>query len=155
MAENTVNRKLAAVLYADVADYSRLTRQDEVGTHQQMMSVLDYASDAIKNGGGTVLRYAGDAILAEFQSVVAAAMAAVSIQNELLARNIDKIDDEKVRIRIGLNLGEVMQDRGEIFGDGVNLAARLEAAAQPGGVCISSIVYAKSEYHRDPVSNTL
>jgi adenylate cyclase len=141
MAENTVNRKLAAVLYADVADYSRLTRQDEVGTHQQVMSVLDYASDAIKNGGGTVLRYAGDAILAEFQSVVAAAIVAVSIQNELLARNIDKADNDKVRIRIGLNLGEVMQDRGEIFGDGVNLAARLEAAAQPGGVCISSVVH--------------
>ena len=74
MAESTVNRKLTAVLYADVADYCRLTRQDEVGTHHQVMSVLDYASDAIRDGGGTVLRYAGDAILAEFQSVVAATM---------------------------------------------------------------------------------
>ena len=141
MADNTVNRKLTAVLYADVADYSRLTRQNEAGTHHQVMSVLDYTSGAIKDGGGTVLRYAGDAILAEFQSVVAAIMAALTIQNELLARNDDKADNDKVQIRIGLNLGEVILDRGEIFGDGVNLAARLEAAAQPGGVCISSIVH--------------
>jgi len=141
MTEQSISRKLTAVMYADIAGYSRLTRQDEVGSHYQVMSVLDCASDAIKNGGGTVLRYAGDAILAEFRSVVAAMTTAVNIQNELLARNRDKADDEKVQIRIGLNLGEVMQDRGEIFGDGVNLAARLEAAATPGGVCISSIVY--------------
>lgn len=141
MTENTVNRKLTAVFYADVVDYSRLTRQDEVGTHQQVMSVLDYISDTIKNSGGTVLRYAGDAILAEFQSMVAATMAAVTIQNELFARNIDMANDEKVQIRIGLNLGEVMQDRGEIYGDGVNLAARLETTASPGGICISSMVH--------------
>jgi len=141
MAENTVNSKLAAILYADIAGYSRLTRQDEVGTHHQVMSVLDFASDAISDGGGTVLRYAGDAILAEFQSVVAATKATLAIQNEILARNKDKADQDKIQIRVGLNLGEVIQDRGEIFGDGVNLAARLEAAAQPGGVCISSVVY--------------
>jgi class 3 adenylate cyclase len=141
MTETTINHKLTAVLYADVVDYSRLTRQDEIGTHQQVMSVLDYASDTIKKNDGVVLRYAGDAILAEFQSMVAATMAAVSIQNELFARNLDEADNEKVQIRIGLNLGEVMQDRGEIFGDGVNLAARREAAASPGGVCISSMVH--------------
>lgn len=141
MTETTINHKLTAVLYADVVGYSRLTRQDEMGSHQQVMAVLDYASDTIKKNDGVVLRYAGDAILAEFQSMVAATMAAVSIQNELFARNLDEADHEKVQIRIGLNLGEVMQDRGEIFGDGVNLAARLEAAASPGGVCISSMVH--------------
>jgi adenylate cyclase len=141
MAENTVNSKLTAILYADIAGYSRLTRQDEVGTHHQVMSVLDFASDAISDGGGTVLRYAGDAILAEFQSVVAATKTTLAIQKEILARNKDKADLDKIQIRVGLNLGEVIQDRGEIFGDGVNLAARLEAAAQPGGVCISSVVY--------------
>lgn len=140
MTEGAVDRKLVAVLYADVADYTRLTSQDEVGTHQLVMSVLDHASETIKSSGGTVLRYAGDAILAEFQSMVAATTAAITIQNELFARNLDQPDDEKVQIRIGLNLGEVMQDRGEIFGDGVNLAARLEAIASPGGVCISSVV---------------
>ena len=140
MTDGAVERKLVAVLYADVADYTRLTSQDEVGTHQLVMSVLDHTSDTIKSSGGTVLRYAGDAILAEFQSMVAATTAAITIQNELFARNLDQPDDEKVQIRIGLNLGEVMQDRGEIFGDGVNLAARLEAIASPGGVCISSVV---------------
>ena len=141
MTENTVSRKLTAVLYADVADYSRLTRQDEVGTHQQVMSTLDYTSDTIKRNGGKVLRYAGDAILAEFQSMVAATIAAVAVQNELFTRNAGKSSEEKVQLRIGLNLGEVIQDRGEIFGDGVNIAARLEASATPGGICISSTVH--------------
>ena len=141
MDSKRLSRKLTAILYADIAGYSRLTRQDEVGTHHQVMEILDYASDAIEKRGGGVLRYAGDAILAEFQSVVAAAEAAFGIQSELSVRNSDKPEDEKIQLRIGLNLGEVMQDRGEIFGDGVNLAARLEAAATPGGVCISSTVY--------------
>ena len=96
MTETTINHKLTAVLYADVVGYSRLTRQDEIGTHRQVMSVLDYASATIKNNDGVVLRYAGDAILAEFQSMVAATMAAVSIQNELFARNLDEEDKEEV-----------------------------------------------------------
>ena len=141
MTEATVNRKLIAVLYADVADYSRLTRQDEVGTHQQVMSLLDYVTESITNNQGNVLRYAGDAVLAEFQSVVAATQTATTIQTEIYNRNIEKTPAEQVQIRIGLNLGEVIEDRGEIFGDGVNLAARLEAAATPGGVCISSMVH--------------
>jgi len=141
MSGQPINRKLTAIFYADVAGYSRLTRQDEMGTHHQVMSALDHTSDTITSGGGTVLRYAGDAILAEFHSVVAATRAAVDIQLALSKRNDDKAEDDKVQIRIGINLGEVMQDRGEIFGDGVNLAARLEAAAQPGGICISSLVH--------------
>ena len=97
MTEQSVKRKLTAVLYADIVGYSRLSRQDEVGAHHQVMSVLDYTSDAINDGEGTVLHYAGDAILAEFQSVVAATMTAVAIQEELSARNIEKADDEKVQ----------------------------------------------------------
>ena len=77
MSEQAITRKLTAMLYADVEGYSRLTRHDEVTTHHQVMEVLDYASETIKNDGGTVLRYAGDAILAEFQSVVASAETAV------------------------------------------------------------------------------
>ena len=141
MTSQTIKRKLTTIFYADVAGYSRLTRQNEVGTHHQVMSALDHASDAITNNGGTVLRYAGDAILAEFSSIVAAIKIAVDIQQELAKRNTDKSDHDKIQIRVGINLGEVMQDRGEIFGDGVNLAARLESTAQPGGVCISSYVY--------------
>ena len=141
MQDNAIHRKLTAVFYADIAGYSRLMRQNEVGTHQQVMSTLDHASETITSAGGTVLRYAGDAVLAEFLSIVAAIETAVSIQQELSKRNSDKAEDDKIQIRIGINLGEVMQDRGEIFGDGVNLTARLEAAAEPGGLCISSFVH--------------
>lgn len=139
--EQSLSRKLTAILYADVAGYSRLTGEDEVAAHRQVMRVLDHASDRIRDGGGTVLRYAGDAILAEFPSLLGAVETAADIQTELAARNRDVGDDKKTQIRIGLNLGEVIQDRDEIYGDGVNLAARLEAAAQPGGICISAAFY--------------
>jgi adenylate cyclase len=141
MPDNSVHRKLTAVLYADIVDYSRLTQSDEAGTHREAMAVLDEASNAITSGGGEVLRYAGDAILAEFESVVNAADTAVEIQQSLAARNADKANANKVQIRMGLNIGDVIQDRGEIYGDGVNLAARLEAHAEPGGLCISSAVH--------------
>jgi adenylate cyclase len=141
MQEHVTRRKLTAILYADVAGYSRLTRQDEVGTHRRVMEILDFASDTIRKRNGTVLRYAGDAILAEFSSVVSAVETAVVVQSELAQQNQNVEDDSKTQIRIGVNLGEVLADRNEIYGDGVNLAARLEAAAHPGGVCISSVVY--------------
>lgn len=141
MSEAKAKRKLTAIFYADVAGYSRLTGRDEAGTHRKVMATLDYVSEAIQGGGGTVLRYAGDAILAEFPSVVGAVETAVGVQEELARRNADECEDDKLQIRVGLNLGEVMEDRGEIYGDGVNLAARLEAAAEPGGVCISSAVH--------------
>ena len=141
MVENFSNHKLTAILYADVAGYSRLTSQDEMGTHKRVMEILDYASEAIKGSQGTVLRYAGDAILAEFSSVLRLVQTAVDIQRELGGRNVEFSTENKIQIRMGLNIGEVLQDRGEIFGDGVNLAARLEAAAQPGGICISAAVH--------------
>jgi adenylate cyclase len=141
MPKDAVSRKLTAILYADVAGYSRLTGDDELGTHHRVMSALDFATETIKEGGGSVLRYAGDAILAEFSSVVAAANASVAIQNELLSRNRDVLEEQQIRVRIGINLGEVLEDRDEIFGEGVNLAARLEAAALPGGICVSSAVH--------------
>jgi adenylate cyclase len=141
MAENFSNHKLTAIFYADVAGYSRLTSQDEMGTHKRVMETMDYASEAIRQGDGTVLRYAGDAILAEFSSVLKLVQTAVNIQQELGSRNTEFSAEDKILIRIGLNLGEVLLDRGEIYGDGVNLAARLEAAADPGGICISAAVY--------------
>lgn len=141
MPDRTPKRKLTTILYADVVGYSQLTGRDEVGTHQRMMAVLDYASESIKERGGTVLRYAGDAILAEFPSLIGAVETAADIQTELAARNRNLDDLKKIQIRIGLNLGEVIEDREEIFGDGVNLAARLEAAAKPGGICVSSAFY--------------
>ena len=141
MAEIFPNHKLTAIFYADVAGYSRLTSQNEMETHKRVMETLDYASESIKEGQGSVLRYAGDAILAEFSSVLKLAKTAVDIQCELATRNAKYSAEDKVEIRIGLNIGEVLQDRGEIYGDGVNLAARLEAAAKPGGICISAVVH--------------
>lgn len=141
MSDTKVSRKLTTVFYADIAGYSRLTGADEEGTHQRVMESLDFTAETIKTEGGNVLRYAGDAVLAEFTSVVAAINASYTIQTKLHVKNHGIPDDKKVLIRIGINLGDVMEDRGEIFGDGVNLAARLESTAIPGGVCISSSVY--------------
>ncbi len=140
MTEETATRKLTAIFYADVAGYSRLTGNDELGTHHVVMDVLDYAQKTIQQQGGIVLRYAGDAILAEFSSVVSCVDAAITVQKELASRNQNIPADKQVLIRIGINLGEVIEDRGEIYGDGVNIAARLEALAPPGGVCITDQV---------------
>ena len=131
MTEQNVLRKLTTIFYADVVGYSRLTGNDEVGTHHAVMKVLDFARDTIQQQGGVVLRYAGDAILAEFSSVVACVDAAVGVQAELGRRNKEIAKDSQVLIRIGINLGEVLEDRGEIYGDGVNIAARLESLAPP------------------------
>ncbi len=141
MPKDSFSHKLTAILYADVAGYSRLTGDDELGTHRRVMSALDFATESIKSGGGSVLRYAGDAVLAEFSSVVAAVNAAIAIQDQLASRDRDFPEEQRVRLRIGINLGEVLEDRDEIFGEGVNLAARLEAAAKPGGICVSAAVH--------------
>jgi len=140
MSETPVKRKLTTILYADVEGYSRLTGVDELGTHRAVMDLLDTAKRFIEEAGGSVLRYAGDAILAEFSSVVACVDAATGLQAELRQRNRDVPSAEQVRLRIGVNLGEVIEDRGEIYGDGVNVAARLEAMAPAGGVCIAGPV---------------
>jgi adenylate cyclase len=137
----SATRKLLTVFYADVAGYSRLTGDDEEGTHRRVMTILDHATAAIGAADGTVLRYSGDAILASFPSVVKAVETSVSIQNQLAGINRAQGDQEPIQIRIGINLGDVLEDRGEVYGEGVNLAARLESAAQPGGICVSSLVH--------------
>jgi TolB-like protein/class 3 adenylate cyclase len=134
-------RRLVAIFYADVAGYSRLTGADEVGTHRQVMAMLDDATARISAAGGTVLRYAGDAVLATFPSVVLAVDTSAEIQTALSESQVDVPEDQQVQIRIGINLGDVIEDRGEVFGEGVNLAARLEAAAEPGGICISAATH--------------
>ena len=141
MTDQSTKRALAAIFYADVADYSRLTGLDEEGTHGRVMALLDKVSQHISSSGGTVLRFAGDAILATFPSVVQAVTVTMDIQNGLATDNAPVAEESRVQIRIGVNLGDVIEDRGEVFGDGVNLAARLEAAAHPGGICISSTVW--------------
>ncbi len=136
-----VTRKLAAIVYADVAGYSRLTGADEEGTHKTLSVYLDAITARIENHGGQVLHYAGDAILAEFASVVTAVTCAVDVQRDLAARNKDITEDRRVEFRIGVNMGDVIVDRDELYGDGVNIAARLESLADPGGICISGTVY--------------
>ena len=140
MTEAPAKRKLTTILYADVVGYSRLTGEDELGTHRAVMAIMDLANGAIEEAGGKVLRYAGDAILAEFASVVACVETAVELQTELESRNRELPPARRVQIRIGVNLGEVIEDRGEIYGDGVNVAARLEAMAPPASVCLSGQV---------------
>ncbi len=138
--EDRLPRKLAAILYADVAGYSRLTGEDEDATHRTLSEYLDLISSTIESHRGQVMHYAGDAVLAKFDAVVDAMSAAVAIQNELKAHNQDLPDDRKVQFRIGVNSGDVIEDRGDIYGDGVNVAARLESLAEPGGICVSESV---------------
>ena len=140
MEEKTTTRKLTTIFYADVVGYSRLTGSDELGTHQAVMDLLDLAQQTIKQAGGKVLRYAGDAILAEFSSVVSCVNAAIQVQTRQASVNKDIPSEQQVLIRIGINLGEVIEDRGEIYGDDVNIAARLEALAPAGGICITGQV---------------
>jgi class 3 adenylate cyclase len=146
--EERLPRKLAAILYADVAGYSQLTGEDEDATHRTLSEYLDLIAATVESHRGQVMHYAGDAVLAQFAAVVDALSAAVTIQNELQTRNEALPDERKVRFRIGVNSGDVIEDRGDIYGDGVNVAARLEALAEPGGVCISDAV-------RTAISNKL
>jgi adenylate cyclase len=139
--EDRLPRKLAAILYADVAGYSRLTGEDEEGTHKQLGVALDLITNQIKIKGGRVVHYAGDAVLADFGSVVAVVDCAVTIQRALAEQNADIPEDRRLQFRIGINLGEVIVDRNDIYGDGVNVAARLESLAEPGGICVSASVF--------------
>jgi len=138
--EERLPRKLAAILYADVAGYSRLTGEDEDATHRSLREYLDLIAADIESHGGQTVHYAGDAVLAKFDAVVDAVSSAVAIQGRLADRNEDLPDERKVRFRIGINLGDVIEDRGDIYGDGVNVAARLESLADEGGICISESV---------------
>lgn len=140
MPEEKISRKLAAILYADVSGYSRLTGLDEIGTHKQLSLGLDLITETIRASGGKVVHYAGDAVLADFASVVAAVETAVAIQERLTQQSADVSDERRLKFRIGVNLGEVIVDRNDIYGDGVNVAARLESLAEPGGICVSAAV---------------
>ncbi len=140
MAEEEVTRRLAAIVAIDVAGYSRLMGRDEVGTLARLKehrAVTDPISDA---HGGRIVGTAGDGLLLEFPSVVDAVKCAVEVQSVMAARNADLPDGEKMLYRIGINLGDVLVDGDEIYGDGVNVAARIEALAEPGGICLSRTV---------------
>ncbi len=141
MSAEHLQRKLVAIFYADIAGYSRLTGEDEEGTHRRLNVYLDAITAAIETHGGKVLHFAGDAVLAEFANAVDALTCAVDIQRAFAVQNEVVPVDHKLRFRVGVNLGEVIVDRNEIYGDSVNVAVRLEGLAEPGGICISRPVY--------------
>jgi adenylate cyclase len=141
LATERVERKLAAILAADVAGYSRLMGVDEEGTHERLKAHLREVVDPkIKEHRGRIVKNTGDGMLAEFPSVVDAVRCAAEIQREMTGRNADIPEDKRISFRIGVNLGDVIVEPEDIFGDGVNIAARLEALAEPGGICISRVV---------------
>ena len=135
------NRKLAAILHADVVGFSRLMGEDEAGTHRALGELRRAVDPLIASHGGRIVGTAGDSLLADFSSVVDALNCAVEIQRAARAINDPIPPDRRLELRIGVNLGDVIVDGGDIFGDGVNIAARLQALAQPGTVCISHTVY--------------
>jgi adenylate cyclase len=142
MAEERVQRRLAAILAADVVGYSRLMGENEVGTRQRFNAHLhELIEPAIASRQGRIVKTTGDALLVEFASVVDAIQCAVDIQKSMADRNAHEPDDRRMEFRIGVNLGDVIIEGEDIHGDGVNIAARLEGLADPGGVCISGTVF--------------
>src|SRR5262249_9199810 len=134
-------RRLAAILAADVAGYSRLMGADEEGTHERLRGHLrDLIEPKIAEHRGRVVKNTGDGFLAEFASVVDAVRCAVEMQRGMAERNADTPPEKRIEFRIGVNLGDVIAEAEDIFGDGVNIAARLEALAEPGGICVSRVV---------------
>jgi adenylate cyclase len=134
-------RRLAAILAADVAGYSRLMGADEERTHERLKQHLrELVDPKIKEHRGRTVKNTGDGLLAEFSSVVDAVRCAVEIQRGMIDREPEMPDEQRIRFRIGINLGDVIVEEHDIFGDGVNVAARLEALAEPGGICVSRVV---------------
>jgi class 3 adenylate cyclase len=137
----SLERKLATILSADVAEYSRLMAEDEEGTLRTFRAHKEVFDQLVSLHRGRVFNTAGDAILAEFTSAVEAVRCATEIQAALRTRNDQLPPSRQVRFRIGVNLGDVMVQGSDLLGDGVNVAARLQGAAEPGGVCVSGSVY--------------
>src|SRR5918993_2342935 len=143
MAEPTqrIERRLAAIFAADVAGYSRLMNQDEVGTLRTLTAHRETMDGLIAEHGGRIANTAGDSVLAEFPSVVDAVQCAIAVQQKLGDANAGLSPQRRLQFRIGVHVGDVMVKGGDLLGDGVNIAARLEGIADPGGVCISAVTY--------------
>jgi TolB-like protein/class 3 adenylate cyclase len=141
LATGRVERRLAAILAADVAGYSRLMGVDEEGTLARLKALRrELADPKIKEHRGRIVKTTGDGLLIEFASVVDAVRCAVEVQREMAERNADVSPDGRIEFRMGINLGDIIKDGRDIYGDGVNVAARLEALAEPGGICVSRVV---------------
>jgi adenylate cyclase len=141
MATQGYKRKLTTVLSADVAGYSRLMGEDEAATVKTLTTYRGIMADLIKQHRGRVIDSPGDNVLAEFTSVVDAVQCAVAVQKEFQARNAELPENRRMQFRIGINLGDVIDEEDRLYGDGVNIAARLEALADPGGICVSKTAF--------------
>ncbi len=141
MAEERAERRLAAILAADVAGYSRLMEKDEERTHAAFLLCRAAIAEIVADHRGRIFGGAGDSVMVEFASPVEAVRAGVEIQMRVAGQALDLPAGLQMQFRIGINLGDVMVDRGELFGDGVNVAARLQAMAEPGGICLSGNVH--------------
>jgi adenylate cyclase len=137
MAEERAKRKLSAILNADVKGYSRLMGEDEVGTVHTLKEYRELMSKLVREYRGRVVDSPGDNVLAEFASVVDTLECSIEIQKTLKDKNAALPDNRKMEFRIGVNLGDVIEDEDRVYGDGVNIAARIEGLAEPGGICIS------------------
>src|SRR5882672_5672705 len=140
-----VTRKLTAILSADVKGYSRLMGEDDAATIRTLTAYREVMASLIQQHRGRVVDSPGDNLLAEFASVVDAVQCAVEIQRELKVRNAELPDQRKMEFRIGINLGDVIVEGERLYGDGVNIAARLESLAEGGGICISGTTYDQIE----------
>ena len=137
-----IGRRLSAIVAADVAGYSRLMHIDEEATHAKLTALLaDGVEPAIAEHGGRIVKNTGDGFLAEFPSAVEAVRAALQFQTRIKELTISEVEDSRIAFRVGVNIGDVIVEPHDIFGDGVNIAARLESIAEPGGICISASAY--------------
>src|SRR5499427_5395805 len=142
MAEQRVERRLAAILAGDVAGYSRLMGADEEGTLSRLNAHRrEFLEPQIADYHGRIVKRTGDGVLIEFASAVDATRCAIEIQHGMVERNAPVPQDKRIELRMGIHVGDVIIEDGDIFGDGVNIAARLEGIAQPSGICISEDVY--------------
>ena len=146
MTPHIATRKLSAILSADAKDYSRLMRSDEVATVRTLTRYRSLITELVSKYQGRVVDSPGDNILAEFSSVVHAVQCGFEIQDSLQTKNAELSEDHRMEFRIGINLGDIIQERERIYGDGVNVAARMESLAEPGGVCVSGSAYDQIEH---------
>src|SRR5215468_2372907 len=150
MTEERAQRRLAAILAADVVGYSRLMEQDEAGTlaalKERRKGIL---GPLVAEHHGRIIKVMGDGVLVEFASAVNAVACSVELQKRMASANASLPDDRHIILRIGINLGDVMVEGSDLYGDGVNIAARLEGAAEPGGILVSGTAY---DYVRNKVA---
>src|SRR5215470_8142561 len=141
MSGDRVERRLAAIMAADVVGYSRLMGEDEEGTLAALKAIRrELTEPKIAENRGRIVKTTGDGLLVEFPSVVDAVRCAVEVQREMALRNAEVPEARRIEFRIGINLGDVIKDGRDVYGDGVNVAPRLEALSAPGGICVSRVV---------------